>query len=63
VMRLGKRYLLRWDDRSVSPDAWLDFHPAASGQPVSLTMGKLDPQGDFSSDYEDLHFSRIGDCP
>jgi hypothetical protein len=63
VMQLGKRYLLRWDDRNVSPDAWLDFHPAASGQPASLTMAKLDPQGDFSSDYEDLHFSRIGACP
>lgn len=62
VMRLGKRYLLRWDDRGMSPDAWLDFHPAASNQPVSLTMAKLDPQGDFSSDYEDLHFSRIGAC-
>ena len=63
VRRLGKRYLLRWDDRSVSPDAWLDVRAAASGQPVSLTMAKLDPQGDFSSDYEDLHFSRIGACP
>ena len=63
VMRLGKRYLLRWDDRSVSPDAWLDFHPPASGQPISLTMAKLDPRGDFSSDYEDLHFLRIGACP
>jgi CubicO group peptidase (beta-lactamase class C family) len=63
VRRLGKRYLVRWDDRSVSPDAWLDVHPAASGQPVSLTMAKLDPQGDFSSDYEDLHFERIGACP
>jgi len=63
VMRLGKRYLLRWDDRSVSPDAWLDFHPETSDQPASLTMAKLDPLGDFSSDYEDLRFSRVGDCP
>jgi hypothetical protein len=63
VRRLGKRYLLRWDDRSVSPDTWLDLHPATPGQPASLTMAKLDPQGDFSSDYEDLHFSRIGACP
>ena len=63
VMRLGSRYLVRWDDRSVAPDAWLDYHPAAPGRPATLTMAKVDPLGDFSSDYEDLHFTRTGDCP
>ena len=32
-------------------------------QPATLRMAKLDPKGDFSSDYEDLLFQRIGDCP
>jgi len=63
VMRLGQRDLVRWSDHSVAPDAWLDFHPAASGKPATLTMAKVDPLGDFSSDYEDLHFTRTGDCP
>ncbi len=63
VLRLGRRELVRWSDRSVAPDAWLDFHPAQAGQAATLTMAKLDPLGDFSSDYEDLHFVRTGDCP
>ena len=24
---------------------------------------KLDPDGDFSDDFEDLDFQRVGDCP
>ena len=60
VKQLGKRYLVHWDDPAVDLDAWLDPH--AGSQPT-LTMAKLDPKGDFSSDYEDLHFERIGDCP
>lgn len=61
VMRLGDRYLVHWDD-SADLDAWLDFH-ATAGQPIALRMAKLDPLGDFSSDYEDLDFRRIGTCP
>lgn len=61
VMRLGARYLVHWDD-SGDLDAWLDFHAAKSGQPITLRVAKLDPRGDFSSDYEDLDFQRVGGC-
>jgi CubicO group peptidase (beta-lactamase class C family) len=61
VMHAGTRYLVHWD-HDAELDAWLDFHPAQGAQPVTLTMAKTDPQGDFSSDYEDLHFSRISAC-
>jgi hypothetical protein len=54
------RYLLHWDDIAVDIDAWLDF--AASGDAKTLHMAKLDPDGDFSSDYEDLAFVRVGGC-
>jgi hypothetical protein len=60
VKHLDARYLVHWDDPAVDLDAWLDPHP---GSPPTLTMAKLDPRGDFSSDYEDLHFERAGDCP
>lgn len=59
VMQLGRRYLVHWDDRSVEPDAWLDFHDS---HPWRLTMAKLDPHGDTSSDYEDLDFVRESGC-
>ncbi|MEO5830666.1 MAG: serine hydrolase [Rhodanobacter sp.] len=61
VMRLGNRYLVHWD-ASTDLDAWLDFRAAGNGQPVTLHMAKLDPLGDFSSDYEDLDFQRVGGC-
>ncbi len=59
VMRVGDRYLVDWDDESVDVEPWLDFH---AGKPITLTLAKTDPDGDFSSDYEDLHFTRLGNC-
>ncbi len=63
VMQLGKRYLVHWESREVDMDAWLHYSTGDGRQPVTLRMAKLDPEGDFSSDYEDLLFQRIGDCP
>lgn len=57
VQRVGQRFLVDWDDASVDAEAWLDF-PA----PASMRMSKVDPQADFSYDYEDLAFERIGGC-
>ena len=36
--------------------------PEPTSQPITLRMAKIDPKGDFSSDYEDLDFQRIGGC-
>ena len=61
--RIGKldgRYLLHWDDSAVDLDAWLDF--SSEGDARRLRMAKTDPDGDFSSDYEDLDFARVGGC-
>ncbi len=60
VSRLDGRYLLHWDDIAVDIDPWLEF--SGSGQARQLHMAKTDPDGDFSSDYEDLSFRRTGDC-
>lgn len=57
VQRVGRRYLVDWDDASVDAEAWLDF-PA----PNDMRMAKVDPQADFSYDYEDLAFERTGAC-
>lgn len=61
VLRAGARYLVDWDHHG-ELSAWLNFHAAQGAQPITLDMAKTDPKGDFSSDYEDLHFSRIGNC-
>ena len=60
IGRLDGRYLLVWDDEAVDEDAWLAF--AGQGGSRTLRMAKFDPDGDFSSDYEDLAFSRVGGC-
>jgi len=62
LMRVGTRLLVDWHDESVDAEAWLDFAPASHNMPVTLTMAKVDPQADFSYDYEDLSFTRMRDC-
>jgi D-alanyl-D-alanine dipeptidase len=59
VVRVGGRYLIDWDDDDL--EAWLDF--AGEGAGAAMTMAKTDPEGDFSYDYEDLRFTRSGECP
>jgi CubicO group peptidase (beta-lactamase class C family) len=59
VMRVGGRLLVDWDDASVDVEPWLTF---TTGKPITLTLTKADPEGDFSSDYEDLFFTRVGGC-
>ena len=60
VSTLEGRHFLHWDDPGVDMDAWLDFSGEGDGR--RLHMAKLDPDGDFSSDYEDLAFARVGGC-
>jgi CubicO group peptidase (beta-lactamase class C family) len=57
VMRVGNRYLVQWDRDDV--EAWLTFPKDSAG---TLRMAKVDPDADFSSDFEDLAFTREHAC-
>jgi len=57
VMQSGERLLVDWRDDSIDAEAWLDFTA-----PGTLRLSKVDPEADFSYDYEDLAFTRVGDC-
>jgi CubicO group peptidase (beta-lactamase class C family) len=57
VMRVGDRYLVHWDRDDV--EAWLRFPAQAGG---TMKMAKVDPDADFSSDFEDLAFTRKHAC-
>lgn len=57
VMRSKGRDFVAWDHGNT--DAWL--RPPTTGQP-SLRLAKIDPAADFSDDFEDLDFRRIGGC-
>ena len=59
LMRVGERWLIDWDDDSVDAEAWL--HPPAAPGAV-LTLSGVDPEADFSYDYQDLAFTRLRDC-
>ena len=62
VMRSGTRLLVDWDDDGVDAEAWLDFQEAGGAFPARLSMAKVNPEADFSYDYEDLAFERVRDC-
>ncbi|MCW4456022.1 serine hydrolase [Flavobacterium sp. MXW15] len=61
VMQLGARRLVQWDQLGEDAEAWLAFSVEDEG-PV-LRMDPIDPDIDFSYDYQDLHFIRVADCP
>jgi hypothetical protein len=60
VMQLGSRWLVQWDTLGADAEPWLQVEP---GTPTTLTLRAIDPDIDFSYDYQDLQFTRIGDCP
>lgn len=61
VMTSRHGWLVDWEGDAVS-EAWLRFSPGGNAA-NTLKMAKLDPDGDFSDDFEDLDFQRVGDCP
>jgi len=60
VMQLDSRWLVQWDTLGADAEPWLQVEP---GTPPTLRLSAIDPDIDFSYDYQDLHFTRIGDCP
>ena len=62
VMRYEERWLVDWIDESVDAEAWLDFLSPPQGT-TALRMSRVDPDADSSYDYEDLAFTRVGECP
>ena len=60
ISRLDGRHLLVWDDEAVDENAWLAF--SREGGKARLRMAKFNPDGDFSSDYEDLAFVQERGC-
>ncbi len=54
------RWRVHWGEDGPDVDAWLEFAASAGG--VALKMSKVDPDGDFSNDFEDLALERTGIC-
>ncbi|WP_313316795.1 serine hydrolase domain-containing protein [Stenotrophomonas sp.] len=60
VMRTGNRLYVAWQGLGEDADAWLDLKRDAA-HPL-LQLRAIDPDIDFSYDYPDLEFQRLGDC-
>jgi CubicO group peptidase (beta-lactamase class C family) len=52
----GDRFIVRWDDRTLQADAWVQFEMDGDGPATGISMSKLD-RGDY--DFEDLQLSRV----
>ena len=52
----GNRFFIRWPDRSLEADAWIEFEMAENGPAFAISMSKMDG-GDY--DFEDLDFTRV----
>jgi CubicO group peptidase (beta-lactamase class C family) len=74
LMRVeGGGILVDWDQDDIDTEAWLHFegrifntkNPVrdAKSAVTKLFMTKVDPNADFSYDFEDLAFTRVGPCP
>lgn len=62
VMRVGERLLVDWHDERADAEAWLVPVAAAGDRPAKLTLAKVDPNADFSWDFEDLELVRERGC-
>jgi CubicO group peptidase (beta-lactamase class C family) len=62
ILRVGRELLVDWHDESVDAEPWLLFGASSRTEPVTLRLAKVDPDADFSYDFEDLSFTRTGAC-
>jgi len=61
VKQLGGRLLLDWHHLGEDADAWLQLD--GQGGAATMQLSAIDPDIDFSYDYQDLRFERVADCP
>ncbi len=52
-------FIVRWDDRSMDADAFVNFSLDVEGRPDGFTMKPISPLTDFSYDFQDLEFHRV----
>ena len=55
----GTTFVVRWNDRALKADAFVNFNLNTEGQAEGFKMSAISPLTDFSYNYQDLDFSRI----
>ncbi len=59
----GDMFIVRWDDRTLNADALVRFDSDFTGAVAGMTLKALSPATDFSFDFQDLDFTRVGPAP
>lgn len=54
----GTTYAVRWNDRTLKADAFVNFRLDVEGKADGFTMIPISPLTDFSYNYQDLEFKR-----
>jgi CubicO group peptidase (beta-lactamase class C family) len=54
----GNTFVVKWKDRSMDADAFVNFTLDEKGKGVGITMKAISPLTDFSYDFHDLNFKR-----
>lgn len=57
----GNTYIVKWEDRSLDADAFVNFSLDHEGIAKGFTIAAISPLTDFSFDFQDLDFKRIND--
>ncbi len=54
----GNTFVVKWRDRSMDADAFVNFSLDEQGKAAGITMRAISPLTDFSYDFHDLNFHR-----
>lgn len=54
----GNTFVVKWKDRSMDADAYVNFLLDETGRAAGITMKAISPLTDFSYDFHDLNFKR-----
>ncbi|WP_181304095.1 serine hydrolase [Rufibacter sp. XAAS-G3-1] len=55
----GTSFVVKWRDRSMDADAFVNFSLDTQGRAQGMTMKPISPLTDFSYDFQDLNFIRV----
>jgi CubicO group peptidase (beta-lactamase class C family) len=55
----GNTFVVKWRDRSMDADAFVNFSLDEEGRASGMTMRAISPLTDFSYDFHDLDFRRV----
>ncbi len=55
----GNTFVVKWNDRSMDADAFLNFSLNEEGKAAGIKMRAISPLTDFSYDFHDLDFERV----